>query len=131
MCVLFYVSALQPLSCCAATRAFATHDLKITTPLRLFVAKSLLFSFNLFLSIFSFYIRHFQAYSKMSALSGPATTSEDARVVIEALARLKGCFTDAFRREAEEEEENGRPGMLQAIKGGEEIRKDLANSLTR
>lgn len=65
----------------------------------------------------------------MGKNSGPVTTIEDARVVIEELARRKGTFTDAFRREAEEEAENGRKGMLQAIEGGEEIREDLAKAL--
>lgn len=65
----------------------------------------------------------------MGKNSGPVTTIEDARVVIEELARRKGTFTDAFRREAKEEAENGRKGMLQAIESGEEIREDLAKAL--
>jgi hypothetical protein len=65
----------------------------------------------------------------MGKNSGPVTTIEDARVVTEEIARRKGTFTDAFRREAEEEAENGRKGMLQAIEGGEEIREDLAKAL--
>lgn len=65
----------------------------------------------------------------MGKKSRPVTTIKDARVVIEELARRKGTFTDAFRREAEEEAENGRKGMLQAIEGGEEIREDLAKAL--
>jgi hypothetical protein len=65
----------------------------------------------------------------MGKNSGPLMTKKDARAVIEELSRLKGTFTDAFRREAEEEAENGRKGMLQAIEGGEEIREDLAKAL--
>jgi hypothetical protein len=65
----------------------------------------------------------------MGKNSGPVTTIEDARTVVEELARRKGTFTDAFRREAEEEAENGRKGMLQAIEDGEEIREDLATAL--
>lgn len=65
----------------------------------------------------------------MGKNSGPVTTTEDARAVIEELARRKGTFTDAFRREAEEEAENGRKGMLQAIEGSEEIREDLSKAL--
>jgi hypothetical protein len=65
----------------------------------------------------------------MDKNSGPVTTTEDARAVIEELARRKGTFTHAFRREAEEEAKNGRKGMLQAIEGSEEIREDLAKAL--
>lgn len=57
------------------------------------------------------------------------TNIEDARAVIEELARRKGSFTEAFRREAEEEAANGRRGMLQAMEGGEENREDLAEAL--
>ena len=70
-----------------------------------------------------------QSFSKMGENSGPVTTIEDAREVIEEIARRKGTFTDAFRRDAEEEANKGRKGMLQAIEGSDEIRKDLANSL--
>lgn len=65
----------------------------------------------------------------MSRHSVPVTTTEDARAVIEELARRKGTFTDTFRQEAEEEAKNGRPGMLQVIEGSEEIREDLAKAL--
>lgn len=65
----------------------------------------------------------------MGKSSGPVTTIENARAVIEELARRKGTFTNAFRREAEEEAKKGRKGMLQAIGGGEEIREELANAL--
>lgn len=65
----------------------------------------------------------------MGKHSGPMITTKDARAVIEELARRKGTFSDAFRREAEEEAENGRRGMLQAIEGSEEIREDLVKVL--
>jgi hypothetical protein len=65
----------------------------------------------------------------MSETSGLVTTIEDARAVIEEIARRKGSFTDSFKREAEEEAKNGRRGMLQAIEGGEEIREDLVKAL--
>lgn len=65
----------------------------------------------------------------MSENAGRVTTTEDARAFIEKLARRKGTFTDAFRREAKEEAENGREGMLEAIECGEEIREDLAKAL--
>jgi hypothetical protein len=65
----------------------------------------------------------------MSRHSGTLMTTGGARAVIEELARLKGTFTDEFRREAEGEAEKGRKGMLQAIEGGEEIREDLAKAL--
>ncbi|KAH8697486.1 putative heterokaryon incompatibility protein [Talaromyces proteolyticus] len=65
----------------------------------------------------------------MDKNSDPVTTTEDARAVIEELARRKGTFTHAFRREAKEEAKNGRKGMLQAIEGSEEIREDLAKAL--
>lgn len=61
--------------------------------------------------------------------SVPVTTKEEARAVIEELAQGKGSYTDAFKREAIAEAEKGRKGMLQAIKGSEETRKDLANAL--
>ncbi|KAF2262892.1 hypothetical protein CC78DRAFT_605161 [Lojkania enalia] len=54
---------------------------------------------------------------------------EEARAEIEELARRKGTFTDAFKREAEEEAKKGRKGMLQAIEGSEEIREDLEKAL--
>lgn len=72
---------------------------------------------------------HVQSYGDMGTNLGPVTTTEDARAIIEDLARGKGAFTDAFRREAKEEAENGRKGMLQAIEGSEEIREDLAKAL--
>lgn len=65
----------------------------------------------------------------MDTSSGPVTTTEDARAVIEEIARLKGTFTHEFRQEAEEEAKNGRKGMLQAIEGSEEIREDLVKAL--
>jgi hypothetical protein len=65
----------------------------------------------------------------MGTMIVPVTTTEDARAVIEELARRKGTFTDVFKREAKEEAENGRKGMLQAIEGSEEIREDLAKAL--
>lgn len=54
---------------------------------------------------------------------------EEAQKEIEEIARLKGSFTDAFRQEAEEEARNGRTSTLQAMQGGEEIRKDLEQAL--
>jgi hypothetical protein len=72
---------------------------------------------------------HVQSWSDMGKNSGPGTTVEDPRAFIEELARRKGTFTDAFRREAEEEAEKGRKSMLQMIEGGEEIREDLAKAL--
>lgn len=65
----------------------------------------------------------------MGEISDVASITEDARAFIQELAGRKGTFTDAFRREAEEEAKNGRKGMLQAIQGGEEIRQDLAKAL--
>lgn len=65
----------------------------------------------------------------MDKNSDPVTTNEDARAVIEELARRKGTFTYEFKREAEEEAKNGRKGTLQAIEGSEEIREDLAKAL--
>ncbi|OKL55903.1 hypothetical protein UA08_08808 [Talaromyces atroroseus] len=65
----------------------------------------------------------------MDGNPGPVTTIEDARTVIEELARHKGTFTPAFRQEAEEEAKNGRKGMLQVIEGSEETREDLAKAL--
>lgn len=65
----------------------------------------------------------------MDESQGLVVTKKDARAVIEELARLKGTFTRAFRREAENEAENGRKGMLQAIQGSEEIREDLVKAL--
>ncbi|KAK8912646.1 hypothetical protein VCV18_012325 [Metarhizium anisopliae] len=55
--------------------------------------------------------------------------TNDARTFIEELAQRKGTFTDAFRREAEEEANNGRRGMLQAIRSGDEAREDLVKLL--
>ena len=51
----------------------------------------------------------------MRKSTGPVTSRQDARAVIEEIARRTGSFTDAFRREAEEEAKNGHNGMLQAI----------------
>lgn len=65
----------------------------------------------------------------MGKNSGPMTTTEDARAVIDKLAWRKGTFTHAFWQEAEEEARNGRKGMLQAIEGSEKIREDLAKAL--
>jgi hypothetical protein len=65
----------------------------------------------------------------MSKLSVPVTSTEDARAVIEEVARRKGQFTNAFMLEAEEEAKHGRRGMLQALKGRKEIREDLARAL--
>lgn len=65
----------------------------------------------------------------MAENTDSVVTAEEARMVIEGLARRKGTFTAAFRREAEEEAKNGRQGMLQAIEGSEEIREDLAKAL--
>ena len=65
----------------------------------------------------------------MGKILGPVRTTKDARAVIEEIARRKGFFSDAFRREAEEEAENGRKGMLQAIESSEENREDLAKAL--
>ena len=59
----------------------------------------------------------------------PVTTKAEARAVIEELARGKGSYTDAFKQEAIAEAEKGRKGMLQAIEGGKEVRKDLAMAL--
>jgi hypothetical protein len=56
-------------------------------------------------------------------------TANPAQEYIEDLARRKGTFTDAFRRQAKEEAVNGRPGMLQAVEGSEEIREDLSKAL--
>jgi hypothetical protein len=42
----------------------------------------------------------------MSDISDTETSTEEAREVIEELARRKGSFTDVFRREAEEEAKN-------------------------
>jgi hypothetical protein len=61
--------------------------------------------------------------------SVPVTTKKEARAVIEELARRKGTYTDAFKREARAEAEKGRKGMLQAIEGREEVREDLAKAL--
>lgn len=57
------------------------------------------------------------------------TTKEEARAVIEELARRKGTYTDAFKREARAEAKKGREGMLQLIEGSEEVREDLAEAL--
>ncbi|KID97303.1 ATPase-like, ATP-binding domain protein, partial [Metarhizium majus ARSEF 297] len=65
----------------------------------------------------------------MGEISDVVSITEDARAFIQELAGRKGTFTDAFRREAEEEAKNGRKGMLQAIQGGVEIRQDLAKAL--
>lgn len=65
----------------------------------------------------------------MGDKSVSVSTTWDARLVIEEIARRKGSFTDAFKREAEEEARKGRKGMLQAIEGSEEIREDLAKAL--
>lgn len=48
---------------------------------------------------------------------------------IEGVARSKGSFTELFRQQADDEAREGRIGMLQAIEGAEEIRKDLSKSL--
>jgi hypothetical protein len=57
------------------------------------------------------------------------TTRETARTIVEGIARRKGTFTDAFRREAENEATYGRRGMLQAMESGEEIREDFSKLL--
>ena len=57
------------------------------------------------------------------------TTTKEARAIIEELARRRGTFTAAFRREAQEEARKGRPATLQAMEGSEEIRENLAQAL--
>jgi hypothetical protein len=70
-----------------------------------------------------------QSCTDMGEIVHPVTTPLDARAYIEDLARLKGTFTDDFKKEAEEEAKKGRKGMLQAIESGGEIREDLAKVL--
>jgi predicted transcriptional regulator len=65
----------------------------------------------------------------MKDKSDQVTTREEACKTIEEIARRKGTFTDAFRREAKIEAKNGRRGMLEAMEGSEEIREDLSKSL--
>jgi hypothetical protein len=57
------------------------------------------------------------------------TTRETARTIVEGIARRKGTFTHAFRREARREASDGRRGMLQAMESGEEIREDFSKLL--
>lgn len=57
------------------------------------------------------------------------TTKEEARAFIEELARRRGTYTNAFKREARAEAKKGREGMLQVIEGSEEVRKNLAMAL--
>jgi hypothetical protein len=57
------------------------------------------------------------------------TTGETARAIIEDIARRKGTFTRAFIREAHNEAKAGRPGMLQVIESGVEIREDFSKLL--
>jgi hypothetical protein len=71
----------------------------------------------------------FDSEGAMGKTKDPAMTTEQARAVIEEIAQLRGAFTVAFRREAENEAEHGRKGMLQAIKSGEEMRANLTNTL--
>lgn len=66
----------------------------------------------------------------MSNEPHPRVSKETAREHIEEIAISKGSYSDAFRREAEAEARIGRKGMLQALKGGEEIRADLVKALT-
>jgi hypothetical protein len=65
----------------------------------------------------------------MGENSVPVRTKEEARAVIEKLARRLGTYTDAFKREAKAEAEKGRKGMLQAIEGNEEVRENFARAL--
>lgn len=83
----------------------------------------------LLVSLFAVDAYHVQNYGRMDINSGALAIREDARAVIEEVARRKGTFTHAFRREAEQEAKDGRKGMLQAIQGSEEIREDLAKAL--
>ena len=55
--------------------------------------------------------------------------ANQAQEFIEAFARSKGTFTPDFRIWAKEEAADGRPGMLQAVEGSEEIREDLSKAL--
>ncbi|CAO2655016.1 Nn.00g117490.m01.CDS01 [Neocucurbitaria sp. VM-36] len=57
------------------------------------------------------------------------TTRKKARAIIEELARLRGTYTAAFRREAQEEARKGRPATLQLIEGNQELRENLAQAL--
>jgi hypothetical protein len=65
----------------------------------------------------------------MGGRSVLVTTKETARTIIEGIARRKGTFTDAFKREAEDEAMYGRRGMLQAMESGEEIRDGFSKLL--
>lgn len=71
--------------------------------------------------------------SETSNLPNPASNSspimETPQEFIEEIARSKGSFTELFRQQADEEARKGRRGMLQAVQGAEEIRKDLSKSL--
>jgi hypothetical protein len=61
--------------------------------------------------------------------SNSSLIMETPQEFIEGIARSKGSFTELFRQEADKEAREGRIGMLQAVQGAEEIRKDLSKSL--
>jgi hypothetical protein len=65
----------------------------------------------------------------MMSRSDLVTTGETARAIIEDIARRKGTFTRAFIREANNEAQAGRPGMLQVIESGVENREDFSKLL--
>jgi hypothetical protein len=54
---------------------------------------------------------------------------ESAKELIEKIARLKGTFTASFRRQAEQDAEQGRGELLQVMQGAEENREDLSKAL--
>jgi hypothetical protein len=54
---------------------------------------------------------------------------EVGKETIERIARSKGKFARSFIRRAEQEAEEGRTGMLEAIEGAKELREDLSRSL--
>jgi hypothetical protein len=59
----------------------------------------------------------------------PVTIMETACDVIEELAMLNGIYTDEYQRKAEEKAQKGDKYMIQAIKSGEVLRKNLTNLL--
>lgn len=114
--VLFNLAATVLL--CRIGACEAPSPFKITWPVILFLYYPLLACFI-----------HIQSCGDMSQYTGPDTITKDPRAFIEDLARRKGTFTDAFKRKAKEEAENGRGDMLQAIEGSEENREDLSRAL--
>jgi hypothetical protein len=59
----------------------------------------------------------------------PLASMQSGKEIIEKIARSKGMFAESFIQKAQQEAEEGRTGMLEAIEGAEELRMDLSRSL--